>query len=170
MFRPLIISSLFAALAACSSTPPASVGSAAIPTVTPASSSSVSNKDADKLEKLNKELASRSIYFSYDQFSIDAKYQATIQQNAALVKTVPGASLVLEGNADERGSGEYNLALGQKRADMVRQALTPLGVADNKVETISLGKEKPQASCHDESCWSQNRRVDFVVKAVESKN
>jgi peptidoglycan-associated lipoprotein len=70
--------------------------------------------------------------------------------------------VVLQGNCDERGSREYNLALGQRRADAVKQRMVLLGVPQTRIETVSFGKEKPRATCHDESCWSQNRRVDFV--------
>src|SRR6266403_1654591 len=70
--------------------------------------------------------------------------------------------LTLQGNCDERGSREYNLALGQRRADAVKQRLRLLGIPETRVETVSFGKEKPRELCHNESCWSMNRRVDFV--------
>ena len=169
MYRPIVVTGFFFVLSACSSTPPASVSSTPISTVIFAAPKEMTKQDARNIEKLNQELAARSIYFPYDEFLIDLKYQSTIKQNAELVKSVPGIALILEGNADERGGGEYNLALGQKRADMVRKALGTQGVPESKTEAISLGKEKPKALCHEESCWSQNRRVDFVVKAVDSK-
>ena len=70
--------------------------------------------------------------------------------------------IVLEGNADERGSTEYNIALGQKRAEAVRKSLSLRGVANKQMEAISYGKERPKATCHDESCWQENRRADIV--------
>lgn len=162
MYRPIVATALLLVLSACSSTPPATEGPATIPTVT----APAPQQDA-RIEKLNRELAANSVYFAYDKFSVDAKYQSAIKQNAELIKATSGVTLVLEGNADERGSSEYNLALGQKRADMVRKAMAAQGIPDSKIEAISLGKEKPKAQCHEESCWSQNRRVDFVVKAVK---
>ena len=76
----------------------------------------------------------------------------------------PGANVVIEGNCDERGSREYNLALGQRRADGVRKMMVLLGASTQQIETISFGEEKPKAAGHDESSWSQNRRSDIVYK------
>ena len=166
MYRSIAPAGLLLLLAACSSTPPATVGASSIPTVTAAAPSALSTT---RIDQLNRELAARSVYFSYDAFSIDSKFESVIRKNVELVKAVPGVSLVLEGNTDERGSSEYNLALGQKRADVIRKSLTLQGVSEAQIEAISLGKEKPMAACQDESCWSQNRRVDFVVKPVASR-
>jgi peptidoglycan-associated lipoprotein len=107
-------------------------------------------------------LDSRSVFFDYDRFAIRADAYPVIEQHASLPIEFPKDHLVLQGNCDERGGREYNLALGQKRADAVRERLAILGVPSARVETVSYGKEKPRDSCHDEQCWSVNRRVDFV--------
>lgn len=110
------------------------------------------------------DLVKKNIYFDYDNFSIKPQYQDLVKQNADFMKQVAKDSVVLEGNADERGSTEYNLALGQKRAEAVRKVLVLMGVPDARIEAISYGEEKPRATCHDEKCWQENRRVDFAHK------
>lgn len=167
MYHRIAATSFLLILGACSSVPPTSDSSSKIPVVTTAAS--VPNGDSVTIERLNKTLATRSVYFAYDNFVIDPKFQAAIKDNVAFIKAVPGASLVLEGNTDERGSSEYNLSLGQKRADVVRKSLILLGLPEAKIEAISFGKEKPKALCNDESCWKENRRVDFVIKSIDSK-
>ena len=106
-------------------------------------------------------LASRSIFFDYDGYSIKPEYQAIVIKSARLLISTPKLQVRLEGNADERGSREYNLALGQKRAEAVRKALLLNGVPDSSIEAISYGREKPRAECLEERCWTINRRVDF---------
>jgi peptidoglycan-associated lipoprotein len=112
----------------------------------------------------NSPLAKRSIYFEYDSFVIQDQYKSLIQAHAQYLKQNPKAKVILQGNADERGSREYNLALGQKRADAVKKALEVLGVPDAEIESVSLGEEKPKASGHDESSWAENRRTDMVYQ------
>lgn len=159
----MIVSSV---LAACSSTPQkaeiapepsfsVAAKAAAAPT------SAAMESAAQKQERIVKLLASKSIYFDYDNFIVRAEFHDLVMQNAELLKSLSAAQIMLEGNADERGSSEYNLALGQKRADAVKKALKSLGVPDKQLEAISYGKEKPRATCHDEKCWAENRRVDF---------
>lgn len=116
------------------------------------------------LQRIIAMLASNSIYFDYNEYTIKPEYQSVLQKDFDTLKRMPPVALRLEGNADERGSSEYNLALGQKRAEAVRRALNVMGMPDSNVEAVSYGKEKPKADCHDESCWSQNRRVDLAVK------
>lgn len=106
--------------------------------------------------------AKRSVYFPYDNFIVDAKYEQMLSTHASYLTRNPSAHVTLEGNADERGSSEYNLALGQKRADAVRKSLNLRGVPDAQLEPISYGKEKPKAPCHEENCWQENRRTDIV--------
>ena len=115
-------------------------------------------------QRIAKVLASKSIFFDYDDYSIKTEYQSVIEQDAHFISSTPNLMVRIEGNADERGSTEYNLALGQKRAEAVRQALQLYGVPDASVEAISYGKEKPRAECHEESCWAENRRVDFTAR------
>lgn len=103
-----------------------------------------------------------SVYFEFAKSNIDSQYNATISDDVTAVKTHKGENVTLEGNTDERGSAEYNLGLGQRRADAVKKRMVAAGVSARRIKTVSLGKEKPRASCHDESCWKENRRVDFV--------
>ena len=86
---------------------------------------------------------------------------ALLRQDYDMLKASPNLPVRLEGNGDERGSTEYNLALGQKRAEAVRHALELMGLPIAQVEAVSYGKEKPRATCHEEKCWAENRRVDF---------
>ncbi len=88
-----------------------------------------------------------------------------MQATADFLKSRPKVKLIVQGNTDDRGSREYNLSLGQKRAEAVRKALGVLGVADDRVEAVSFGEEKPMAECANESCWSKNRRADIVYQA-----
>lgn len=105
-----------------------------------------------------------SIYFDYDKFEIKTEYQPTITAFANYLKADVKARLVIEGNADERGTTEYNLALGQKRAEAVSKALGVLGVAANRVEAVSNGEEKPRAKGSAEAAWAENRRADPLLK------
>jgi peptidoglycan-associated lipoprotein len=106
----------------------------------------------------------RSVYFAYDSYSVDPRYQATMQGNAQYLASHPAAHVQLQGNTDARGSREYNLALGQKRADAVRQGLELLGVKPDQMEAISFGKEKPKATGDTPQDYAENRRVDIVYQ------
>lgn len=107
-------------------------------------------------------LSKRNVYFEYDKFNVKPEYQSLIAAHAKYLVDHPKTMITLQGNADERGSREYNLSLGQKRAVAVKQALNLLGVADKQIETISFGNEKPKALGHDEASWAENRRVDIA--------
>ena len=104
----------------------------------------------------------RSVYFDYDVFTIKNEFMAMIERHAAYLKAHPELEVKLEGNADERGGREYNLALGQKRSESVKRALVTLGAGEKQLEAISYGKEQPKMLGHDETSWAENRRVDFV--------
>ena len=106
----------------------------------------------------------RSIYYEYDKAEITAEGKKVIEANAEYLRSHPGVKVVVEGNADERGSAEYNVALGQRRADSVSKIMSILGIPSDRVETVSFGKEKPKVKGHDESAWSQNRRSDIVYR------
>ena len=124
--------------------------------------------EAQRLEAMKAQMADLnkgSVLFDFDNYVVKPSYSDMLGKQAQFLKSSPADHLTLQGNSDERGSVEYNLALGQKRADAVRKALTLLGAPEDRIETISFGEEKPKADCHDESCWSQNRRVDFVNAA-----
>ncbi|MEP7156560.1 MAG: peptidoglycan-associated lipoprotein Pal [Betaproteobacteria bacterium] len=107
-------------------------------------------------------LSKRVIYFEYDKDSVKPEYAALIQAHAAYLSQNRGRKVRLEGHADERGSREYNMALGQRRSDAVRKATAALGVGNERIETISFGEDKPRANGHDEAAWAQNRRVEIV--------
>ena len=106
----------------------------------------------------------RSVYYAYDQSDITPESRKVIEANAEYLRQNPKLKVVVEGNADERGSAEYNVALGQRRADGVSKIMTLLGINSDRIESVSLGKEKPKVIGHDESAWSQNRRSDIVFR------
>jgi peptidoglycan-associated lipoprotein len=106
----------------------------------------------------------RSIYFDFDKSFIKDQYRPVVQANGQYQVDNSSARVTIQGNCDERGSREYNLGLGQRRADSVKRALMALGASARNIETISFGKEKPRCTEHNESCWSQNRRADIVYQ------
>lgn len=106
-------------------------------------------------------LAQRVIYFEFDSAVIDGRFQPILDVHSAYLKANPGFKVTLQGHADERGSREYNLALGQRRAESVRQAMALLGVPDGQMEAVSMGEEKPAVEGHDESAWKMNRRTEI---------
>ena len=103
------------------------------------------------------------VYFSTDSTDLTPEAQATLQKQALWLKQYPTYVVTIEGHADERGTREYNIALGAKRATAVRNFLAQNGIAEQRVRTISYGKERPVAVCDDISCWSQNRRAQTVL-------
>lgn len=120
--------------------------------------------NADPLNDPNSPLAQRDIFFEFDSFAILPEYQGIVEAHANYLSQHRDKHVVLEGNTDEFGSREYNLALGQKRADAVRRALSTLGVDENQMESISFGEEKPRAQGTDDAARSQNRRVDIKYR------
>jgi peptidoglycan-associated lipoprotein len=106
----------------------------------------------------------RSVYYEYDRSEIKPDGAKVVDANAQYLREHPDLKVKVEGNADERGSAEYNLALGQRRADAVGKRMTILGIPADRIETVSYGKEKPKATGHDESSWSENRRSDIVYR------
>lgn len=119
---------------------------------------------ANPLTDPNNILSKRSIYYDLDSFSVKDEYKPLIEAHAQYLKQHHDAKVFLQGNCDERGSREYNIALGQKRAESVKKMLSVLGVPDSQMETVSFGEEKPKAEGHDEAAWAQNRRTDIVYK------
>ena len=111
--------------------------------------------------------ADRSIYYDFDKSIVKDEFKSLIESHGGYLAGHPGAKVTIEGNCDERGSREYNLALGQRRADSVKAKLKLLGVGESQIETVSWGKEKPKAKGHDESAWSQNRRSDIVYTSTK---
>jgi peptidoglycan-associated lipoprotein len=106
----------------------------------------------------------RSVFFEYDKYDVKPEYRPLVEQHARWLKANPTAKLVVEGNADERGSREYNVALGQRRAESVTKMLVLLGARPEQIEAVSWGEEKPRGKGHDEQSWSENRRSDFAQK------
>jgi peptidoglycan-associated lipoprotein len=106
-------------------------------------------------------LYKRSIYFDFDSYVVKPEYQSTLQAHANYLKANKSRSIKIEGNTDERGTTEYNLALGQRRSEAVRKSLALLGVNDSQMEAISFGKEKPKATGSTEEAWQENRRADI---------
>lgn len=109
-------------------------------------------------------LEGQSVYFDFDKYSINPAYYDIVVLHAGFIKVRKNDIVTLEGNADEWGSNEYNLALGDRRADAVRRNLEMLGVPPSQIRTVSRGEEKPRLSCHEEKCWKENRRCDFIHK------
>lgn len=114
------------------------------------------------LEDPNSPLSTRIIYFEYDSSDIPPEYRGTIEAHAAFLSSNPDVNVTLEGHADERGSREYNLALGERRAEAVKRQLTLLGASPAQIITVSYGEERPAIEGHDEAAWSQNRRVEIL--------
>ena len=107
--------------------------------------------------------AAKTVYFDFDSDTIKESSISTVRANADyLLET--SDRMQLEGHADERGSRDYNMALGQKRAEAVKRALTALGVKADRIDTVSFGEDRPKSTGHDEAAWAENRRVDFVKK------
>ena len=123
---------------------------------------SASAGSRDPLADPNSPLAKRSIYFDYDSYAVRDEYRATIDAHARFLTSERSRRVIVQGNTDERGSREYNLALGQKRAEAVRRSLTAMGVPDAQVEAVSLGEEKPRTAAQDEASFAENRRADLV--------
>ena len=110
----------------------------------------------------NNVLSKRSVFFEFDSNAVKDEYRGMIQAHSRYMTADKKDSRIrIEGNCDERGSREYNLALGQRRAESVKKVMTVLGVQDGRIETISYGEEKPKAMGHDEGSWAQNRRADI---------
>ena len=164
---------LVSMLAACASDKPAEVATAPVaPAAAPAPAPvAEAPKEAapvstDALDDANSILAKRSAFFDFDKSVIKAADKPMVQAHGQYLGGRSDRTVVVEGNADERGSSEYNLALGNRRADNTKKVLSVLGVAGKNIDIVSFGKEKPKAECHEESCWTENRRADIVYSPV----
>lgn len=109
-------------------------------------------------------LSKRSVYYDYDSFIIKDEYKPLIEAHGRYLRDNRSAHVIVQGNTDERGGSEYNLALGHKRAESVKRMLSLLGVSDAQIETVSFGKEKPRNAGHDEAAYAENRRSDLVYQ------
>jgi peptidoglycan-associated lipoprotein len=116
----------------------------------------------DPLDDPKGVLAKRSVYFDYDSYMVKDEFKPVVEAHSGYLSANKGRKIVIQGNTDERGGSEYNLALGQKRADAVRKSLAVLGVPEAQMEAVSFGKEKPKASGSNEAAWAENRRADIV--------
>lgn len=176
MIRPniLLLPLIALGLAACSSTPPtqtteAPKSAAASPVVappppapkavaTPVAAAAIPAHLDPKSDISTK----RSVYFAVDDFGVKSEYETLIERHGKYLASNPNLAIRVEGNADEQGSAEYNLALGQKRAEAVRRALEVYGAKKSQMEVVSWGEEKPKSTGHDEASWAQNRRADLA--------
>jgi peptidoglycan-associated lipoprotein len=160
LLLPALLSVL---LAACGSVPvqddASTTADSPIPPVTPSPP-----LDGESLTDPNSILSKRSVYFDFDRYDIRPEFRPLVEAHARFLVRHPERHIMIQGNTDERGSREYNLALGQKRADAVRRALTLLGARDSQIEAVSLGEEKPRCTEASESCYAENRRGDIRYK------
>ncbi|MDD5301209.1 MAG: OmpA family protein [Gallionella sp.] len=121
-------------------------------------------EESRKLQYEAQDLQKQSVFFDFDRYVVKPEYQGVVQRQAEFIKMHRNDIVTLEGNADERGSNEYNLALGDKRANAVQKDLELLGVPATQIRAVSMGEEKARLSCHEEKCWKENRRDDFFHK------
>lgn len=163
-----LLSSAVCLLAACSTT-----ATAPTETTTPqkapdsvrpvaAAPSGLSAADLAALRDPSNPLSKRSIYFDLDSSAIKQEYRSVAEAHGKFLANRPGVKVTVRGNTDERGSREYNLALGQRRADATKQALSAYGVVSDQIETVSYGSEKPAAEGHNEAAWAKNRHADIA--------
>ncbi len=117
------------------------------------------------LDDLNRDSPLRPLFFPLDSSDVSPEGQQLLQANAAVLKKYPGMQITIEGHCDERGTAEYNLALGERRALAAKNYLVSLGIPADRVKTVSYGKEFPFDAGHDDAAWANNRRAHFVITA-----
>ena len=164
---PILLSFM---LAACETTPdPNTQGSAPVEDhtgsstgVTTVDSSGVSGSGIAALTDPRSPLSKREIFFDFDSFTIRNEFKPLLEAHARFLVQNPQMKILIQGNTDDRGSREYNLALGQKRADAIKQVLLLLGARESQIESVSLGKEKQRCYESTEECFAQNRRGDIL--------
>ncbi|SYZ73886.1 conserved exported hypothetical protein [Candidatus Zixiibacteriota bacterium] len=159
----LIVLSMLVLFAGCRKTvppPPPEQPKATEPEVKP------EEKPAPKEEPVIKKVSETdfmTVYFDFDKYNLVDSAKQALDNNAKLLKDNPNLVVRIEGNCDERGTVEYNLSLGEKRANSAKKYLMDLGIEEGRLQTISYGKEKPVAMGHDEAAWAKNRRDDFRI-------
>ena len=168
MNRRIVITALLAGtamLGACKKEPPASLPPDPTPTATSSTVDDGSGVAAlgSQQHFVNAVNGQNVIYFDTDQYNVDSADAAALQSQAAYLSQYPQISITVEGHADERGTREYNLALGERRANAAKNYLVSLGVAASRISTVSYGKERPVAMGSNEAAWAQNRRAVSVV-------
>ena len=165
------LAALALVMAACSSTPESSDPAAGAPVESRGGGSSVTTVTTGGVETgrlpavltdPKSILSRRSVYFDYDSYEVKAEYKDLVTAHAKFLTENRQFKVLIQGNTDERGSREYNLALGQKRADAIRKMLALLGAREEQLESVSLGEEKPKNEGHDEAAWAENRRGDML--------
>jgi peptidoglycan-associated lipoprotein len=159
---------------ACSSTPKSDSTAAqskapqATDTTTAASAPAPVTAEKLALDKLNAELQAlqnQSSFFDTAKYAIKPEFESVLKKHAEFLKAHSSAVVTLEGNADERGSEERNMKLGEKRAKAVKKSLVKFGVPAKQIKVVSYGESRPRQTCHEEKCWKENRRVDFGHRA-----
>ena len=162
----LIIPALIALLVAgCSTTPdgPEQAGAPVESGIATVNADGVNGRALpDELTNPKNILSKRSVYFDYDKYDIKPEYREQVASHAKFLVSHRQFNMLIQGNTDERGSREYNLALGQKRADAVKKMLVLLGAREDQVESVSLGEEKPKNEGQSEAAWAENRRSDML--------
>jgi peptidoglycan-associated lipoprotein len=168
------ILAILALLGGCQSTPTADKGvpveertpstdtSGAATTGTTGSAIAGSSASSNPLKDPRSVLSKRSVYFDFDRYDVKDDYKPLIEAHGKYLQANRNAKMTIQGNADERGSREYNIALGQRRADTVKRMMQLYGASDAQIDTVSFGKEKPRNPGHDEGAWAENRRDDMV--------
>lgn len=179
MTRSLVVAAVLGlSLAACgrrSAPPPAPAPPV---TTAPAPTDDTAAREAAERARLEAEAASRraeaariraalatAVYFDYDSYAIRSDSRAELDAKIALLRQDPSIRVMIAGHTDERGSTEYNLALGMRRAEAVKEYITNLGIAESRLEVVSYGEERPAQPGENESAWMQNRRAEFEVVA-----
>ena len=119
---------------------------------------------ANPLKDPSNILSKRSVYYDLDKSDVKAEYKPMVEAHSKYLTSHKDAKVTVQGNTDERGSREYNIALGNRRADSVKNMMNVYGVPNSQIETVSFGEEKARATCNDESCWKENRRSDIVYQ------
>jgi peptidoglycan-associated lipoprotein len=140
--------------------PPAPVAERPVVTPPPVVEDPMASRSIDDL---NRDSPMRIVYFGYDSAELSAEARAALDANAAVLKKYPAWTVTIEGHCDERGTAEYNLALGERRAAAAQSYLVALGIPASRVKTVSYGKEFPFDPGHDEAAWAKNRRAHFVI-------
>jgi len=175
--RSFAVLAIVAAVSGCASTPETSSDAAApVASITPGSSSGATSTGITTGTTTGQPLGAaggaatrgdrpdlkRSVYYEFDRYDVKPEYRTLVQSHARWLVANPQARLTIEGNTDERGSREYNVALGQRRAESVTSMLVMMGAKPEQIEAVSFGKEKPRAPGHDEASLAENRRSDFA--------
>lgn len=153
-----------AMLAACESTPTSTGQAASTGTTTPAAQTAPAPRGPVPGSQMDLEInVGDRVFYDFDKYNLKPDARTQVERWAAWLKTYPNVRVTIEGHADERGTREYNLALGERRAMAVKVYLVSLGIAPDRVRTVSYGNEFPFNPGHDEQAWAENRRAHFVI-------